>query len=219
MNHRGQGRKGSPGDHRCTPEEIWRLALKAAGLYQEPAKGDFWEFCGLWDLDPATNEFSEVPARRRLTGPEGSGDGLAAPWSGCSVWVNPPFSQMLPWAQKAIQEAPRAKSLTFLGPDDSSTEWHQLLTRACDAWATPPKRYHFPIPGQPKGSPPGAIRLFYFGPCPVFWMDTMREAGWIAYPGHLETQRGQDAKKPAKFPQPTRLHPELCACPGCSRSF
>ena len=56
--------------------------------------------------------------------------GLAIPWIG-RTYVNPPYSQPLPWVKKAIYENDRHGSLIcLLLKHDSSTEWYRLLSEA-----------------------------------------------------------------------------------------
>lgn len=160
---RGQQRAGRPGDHRCTPAVIYEAALEALGIT-------------VWDLDPASNPNSTVPAILELY--EG---GLEEPWGG-HVWVNPPFSDINPWVEKVFDN--EWDSLTFLGPHDLSTKWARRMTSGCNAWAAWPRRVHFPVPGQPKGSPPAGIALWYFGSKCEIWLERMRAKRCIAYPGH-----------------------------------
>ncbi len=160
------------GDHRCTPEPIWRMALEAI------ARTSF-------DLDPATNPHSTVPAMARRMGPDVDGRcGLTEPWGpGPDVWLNFPFSRPAPWIDKAIEEASWCHSITVLGPGDTSVKWWHRITRACAAWCALPKRYHFPLPGRPKGSPPAPVHLWYFGENRHRWFSVVRGHGCIAYPG------------------------------------
>lgn len=62
-----------------------------------------WIFDGMgleFDLDPAAppGGVEYIPAKRYLTKQD---DGLNAEWVG-KVWLNPPFSEMSPWARKWI---------------------------------------------------------------------------------------------------------------------
>lgn len=168
---RAKGAAGAPGDSRCTPPVIWRACLGAAGL----------AVC--WDLDPASNPHSTVPASVRWQGLSGADDGLLLPWAG-DVWLNPPFSAMARWTSKALREARRARSVTLLVPGDSSTAWWRSLARASAAWAVWPRREHFPLPGeQGRGSPGGGVHLFWLGPAPALWRAEMEIAGALTFPG------------------------------------
>lgn len=155
------------GDHRCTPKKIWKVALEAIGAKT-------------FDLDPATNAHSTVPAETICTGPKvGGADGLELAWWG-NVWLNFPFSDPNPWVAKVLREAdrmiepphptePAPRSITILGPGDSAVAWWRALRTTCDARAMWPKRLHFPTPDSPKGSAPGPVHLWYFGPRATRW--------------------------------------------------
>jgi hypothetical protein len=80
------------------------------------------------DLDPCSNERSTVRARKTYQLDRGE-DGLALPWSG-SIWCNPPYSDVLPWAEKAAATVgyPPAPACGFLVNVDSSTTWWRTLT-------------------------------------------------------------------------------------------
>lgn len=63
-------------------------------------------------------------------------DGLECVWGlqvpfGKGVFVNPPYSDPLPWVEKAIQEN-KANNITIvmLLKHDSSTKWYRLLHEA-----------------------------------------------------------------------------------------
>lgn len=133
------------GDERCTPPTIWRPMLHALGLEQ-------------FDLDPATNSFSTVPARTRWTRRE---DGLAQPWFG-HIWVNFPFSSSGLWVSKIRQSLALSavKTITVLSPGDTGNTWWPELWSIATAWAAWPQREHFPLPGEAKGQPAGAPHLW-----------------------------------------------------------
>lgn len=184
------------GDHRCTPEVLWRAALAAIGRSS-------------FDTDPATNPGSSVPARVQYMGPYNGRNGLILPWEG-DVWLNFPFSNPLPWILRVLAEANRYRSITVLGPNDSSTTWHQQLVRFVDARAAWPRRVHFPTPGEdpnaldPKTgkkkhkSPPAAIALFYSGPQSNAWMRHMQSIGCTVDHGLLDGERPLNVRLPKK---------------------
>lgn len=76
----------------------------------------------LVDLDPCSNPRSTVKAKRHLS-LEAGDDGLAFDWRGKSVFCNPPFSDVMPWARKAID----ARAFIFLVNEDSSVKWWREL--------------------------------------------------------------------------------------------
>ena len=69
--------------------------------------------------------------------PDTHEDGLLIEWCR-EVWydqylgafVNPPYSNPLPWVKKAIKEAERGITVVLLLKHDSSTEWYRLLHEA-----------------------------------------------------------------------------------------
>lgn len=166
---RGTLKAGRAGDHRCTPRSIVVAARHAVGIER-------------WDLDPASNKFSIIPAETSWHGEGPEDDGLALPWFG-DTWLNPPFSAMLTWVEKALRESKRTRSLTFLGPGDSSTTWWRKMVDNSDSWAAWPTRIHFPMPDHPTGSPPGPIHLFYFGARSTRWRRVMAHVGCTVFPG------------------------------------
>ena len=77
-----------------TPPAIWSIPIVA--------------FRGTrFDLDPCSNNQATVRAAVTIEPPA---DGLAVPWSelvprGGTVWLNPPFSSVEPWFQRAAEAA------------------------------------------------------------------------------------------------------------------
>lgn len=53
-------------------------------------------------------------------------DGLLTFW-GDKAYVNPPYSNPLPWVEKAIEESKRGCKVVMLLPVDTSTKWFRLL--------------------------------------------------------------------------------------------
>jgi hypothetical protein len=55
-------------------------------------------------------------------------DDLKGTWSQEKVFVNPPYSNVLPWAQKAIRSHEKHRNLiVLLLNHDSSTKWYRVL--------------------------------------------------------------------------------------------
>lgn len=91
---------------------------------------------GAIDLDPCGHELSPVIARRRITMQEG-GDGLAEPWSGSVVYVNPPYSKLLVWLQRAHEQwlAANAQTVVCLVPVRTDSAWfHDVLSNDADIY-------------------------------------------------------------------------------------
>lgn len=172
---RGTGLVEDAGDHRTTPAIVWRLLLEAAGLER-------------WTLDPASNPHSTIPASVTFDGTLEGGDGLGPLyWIGDS-YLNPPFSRMLAWTLRALEELdPEGReglrSLTFLAFASTGTRWHDVAVRGSDAFATWKRREDFPIPGLPSGQPPAAPIVFYSGPEVERWRDVLEGAGHLTHAG------------------------------------
>jgi hypothetical protein len=101
-------------------------------------------------LDPCSNPRSTVHAERTLSLEAGE-NGLASQWWGSSVFVNPPFSNILPWASKLCDREPR-HAAAFLVNVDPSCTWWKVLTSRLDCALMFSKRIQFdPPPGvQPS---------------------------------------------------------------------
>ena len=77
------------------------------------------------DLDPCTNNRSTVKARTTYDLGRRE-DGLRLEWAG-SLWLNPPYGDVMPWAEKLCC-SPLVTSCAFLVNADPSTKWWRLLT-------------------------------------------------------------------------------------------
>jgi hypothetical protein len=56
-------------------------------------------------------------------------NGLTIPWVN-RTFVNPPYSNPLPWVEKAIKERDLGNTIVMLLKHDSSTKWYRLLHEA-----------------------------------------------------------------------------------------
>jgi len=54
-------------------------------------------------------------------------DGLHSEWVGDRIFLNPPYSNPLPWVEKAIAESKKGKTVVLLLKHDSSTKWYAKL--------------------------------------------------------------------------------------------
>lgn len=68
-------------------------------------------------------------------------DGLQVAWNK-HTYVNPPYSNPLPWVEKAIEESKLGKTIVLLLKHDSSTKWYARLHEA--------GAYFLPITGRLK---------------------------------------------------------------------
>lgn len=57
-------------------------------------------------------------------------DGLSIEWGGC-CFVNPPYSQISKWCEKAYQESLKGKIIVMLIPSRTDTKyWHNFIMKA-----------------------------------------------------------------------------------------
>jgi phage N-6-adenine-methyltransferase len=101
-------------------------------------------------------------------------DGLAQSWAGETVWCNPPYSRLRPWAAKAWAEHATARGIVLLLPANRAEQnwWQQLIEPYRDRPGSPltveflPGRLRFLATGQrriqPNERPP-------FGCCLAVW--------------------------------------------------
>ena len=83
------------------------------------------------DLDPCAHLLSPVVAHRRILKSEG-GDGLVEAWSGRLAFVNPPFSELLIWLQRAYDQwrAGKVETVVCLVPVRTDSTWFQTTLSA-----------------------------------------------------------------------------------------
>lgn len=120
-----------------------------------------WVFDGLgltFDLDPASpiGGGDAVPARRKLTRLD---DGLAHEWEGL-VWLNPPFSEATPWAEKFRRHG----NGVFLGPIANARWWNDLATAADRLWLCRDFAFTHPTHAGRRSSMPLAFLAVGGGP-------------------------------------------------------
>ena len=105
------------------------------------------------DLDPCGNARSTVRARKTYSLERGE-DGLALPWFGM-VYVNGPFSDLLPWADRLYEtyrQTDGVWSAGFLVNADSSTAWWKRLRETLPLCFDFDKRIQFDAPDGVKTS-------------------------------------------------------------------
>ncbi len=75
---------------------------------------------------------------------DGKTDGLLDrdDW-GVRAYVNPPYSNVLPWVEKAIKVNQKGCFVVMLLKHDSSTEWYRLLHQAGAHFMLPNERLKF----------------------------------------------------------------------------
>lgn len=106
-------------------------------------------FCELLpevDLDPCSNPRSHIAARRTYQLEHGE-DGLKLSWSG-SVFLNPPYSNLDPWAERLYDEmtAGRVTDAGVLVNVDTSTYWWRAFTHVARCQLALYRRVSFDAP-------------------------------------------------------------------------
>lgn len=75
-----------------------------------------------FDVDAASSDENAL-CRTHFTA---ENDGLKQDWGGHHVWVNPPYSQIIHWTQKAFNESRKPNTVVvMLVPARTSTRWFQ----------------------------------------------------------------------------------------------
>lgn len=143
---------------RNTSNDEWYTPSK----YLESAR----KAMGSIDLDPATSKAANVRVKASwfYTPVE---DGLEQAWTG-NVWLNPPFSRLLPFAEKLTTEATEGdvKQAVMLGPNFSDSAWWQLCAQHAGAVCHTNHRIRFISSATDevsKDSPTNGHTFFYFG--------------------------------------------------------
>jgi len=113
---------------------------------------------GGFDLDPCSGAEQSPFAAETYTEAD---DGLSKPWHG-DVWVNPPYSEMSQWTDKAVTEAAQDRTETscYLCKGDSSTDWWQKAAWAAEVICAVDHRLEF---GDGDNSAPFASHIAVFG--------------------------------------------------------
>jgi phage N-6-adenine-methyltransferase len=132
---------------------------------------------GGFDLDPCSGAESSPFAAETYTAAD---DGLAQPWHG-DVWVNPPYSEMWDWTDKAIEAVSTgdAETVCFLCKGDSSTDWWQCAASHAAVICAIDHRLSF---GDGDSSAPFASHVVVFGALPEALRAALEEFGTLLYP-------------------------------------
>lgn len=165
--------------HWNTPPEIVEMLLP------------FGHIC----LDPCSNPHSIVGACQEYTEAE---DGLKQVWVTCHpsglLFVNPPYSNVLPWMRYSYRAAGIAQQhVVVLVNAATETGWFDLF-----GWKRSPaicflnKRVKFLEAGQRKSSNPHPSALIYFGSEPERFKEVMAPHGFVLCRPELALGRGSD---------------------------
>lgn len=138
-------RKSVPGDHRNTPTEVIDAVRK---------------FFGRIDLDPCSNRYSKVKATRNICRPK---NGLKIEWGRQRVFVNPPWSNPIPWIHKAAFEASHNTAAVCLWlPVATDSRAGQAALSLCDSACFWKGRPNHPLKGKVGvGAKRGCMLLFF----------------------------------------------------------
>lgn len=86
-------------------------------------------------------------------------DALICNWSTWGNWCNPPYSDIMPWAEKAVKEMERGCLTVMLIPADTSVKWFKKAFENCSECHFISGRLAFinaetqkPVSGNNKGS-------------------------------------------------------------------
>jgi phage N-6-adenine-methyltransferase len=86
-------------------------------------------------------------------------DALSQNWSVCGNWCNPPYSDIMPWVKKAIEQMEQGCLTVMLIPADTSVKWFKLAFDNCAECHFISGRLAFinsetkkPVSGNNKGS-------------------------------------------------------------------
>ncbi|VEJ54578.1 phage N-6-adenine-methyltransferase [Pragia fontium] len=59
-------------------------------------------------------------------------DALTVPWNTAgSIWLNPPYSSILPWVRKSLEAAVSGHTVVMLIPSDTSVGWFRWIRETC----------------------------------------------------------------------------------------
>jgi phage N-6-adenine-methyltransferase len=82
-------------------------------------------------------------------------DSLKIPWLSLN-WCNPPYSDIMPWVDKAISEAEKGNTTVMLIPDKPEVGYIRKAWDHCDTFLRFPYRINFIRPnGKPFTTPDG----------------------------------------------------------------
>lgn len=123
---------------------------------------------GPFDLDAAADDENHLCERYYTE----QTDGLASPWFG-KVFINPPFKNVLPWHQKAIEHATQQTKSSFvcgascviLSPSSISSKWFHECALKYGLILLPTKRIGFVNPEKKdlKSSPDRDTIIVVYG--------------------------------------------------------
>lgn len=120
---------------------------------------------GSIDLDPCWDPESIVQADKVYDIRQGE-DGLILPWSG-RVWLNPPYSSVEPWLQRAAQHASTGGEVLAMVPASTGTSYWRRLVFPWSSICCLSPRPLFTRPsslGPLRSAAPKDLAVLYYGP-------------------------------------------------------
>jgi len=139
---------------------------------------------GGFDLDPCSGAEQSPFASDTYTEDD---DGLSKSWRG-TVWVNPPYSEMDAWTEKAISEADSdiVDTVVYLCKGDSSTQWWHTAAEAAQAILAVEGRLSF---GDGDSAATFASHLFVFGEVPGRLREALHAHGAVLEPRRKQREQ------------------------------
>jgi len=131
---------------------------------------------GEFDLDPCSGAESSPFASETYTEDD---DGLSQDWYG-KVWVNPPYSDMKTWTEKAIAQIDNTNTLFYLCKGDSSTQWWQDAAEHATVICAIDHRLEF---GDGGSAAPFASHIMVFGNVGLGTIQELQNHGMLLTPG------------------------------------
>lgn len=147
-----------------TPPKIWRPLSEALGGF---------------DLDPCSSPAADDIAEKRFIE-----NGLKREWTGC-VWVNPPFSDIDPWAEKCVTETAsgRVETAILLVPDRTDTQWyHKHILRHAEVICVHEGRIQFYGDDGREANAPMGVHFAVFGSTPDSLLEVLNGWGHVIRP-------------------------------------
>lgn len=123
------------------------------------------QFDGVIDLDPCHDPDPSCVVKATTTFDIRKGeDGLVLPWTGTKVFLNPPYSSVLPWVIRAAQHAAAGGEVLMLVNASTDTQAWQSYVLVHGEVSLLSKRVGFIRPGSTKATPNlQASAVVYFG--------------------------------------------------------
>ena len=151
--------KSSKTDVHPTPDKITDF------LYQ------FFEI----DLDPCSDMGKNIKAKKHYTIED---NGLEQTWQG-NVFINPPFSEVAQWSQKAITDyqSGNITELIFLSKFDARVGWFKPLMNTAPMFCV--VEGYVSYEGNDGDSATFSTVLWYFGERPIEFTKVFSELGWV----------------------------------------